>query len=252
MLYNDGNKVKSRANTVKEISDKLNANYLFGAKSIKNKFSFDISESYINDSNVIYGSIEGFDYCFIEYYYVNAFERGNSKERWISRLILKFKDEEFPTFHLITKKKALSDIIYSVILSLVFFIIPIIFYLSDGNNDIKLLLFLLAIFGVPFILTVGFIIHSLMMISDQDRFRISNQKFKEKYVLLDVLSSNNSINSLFSEEVCSNIVNYPDDIDIKVKKNSISEEFGFNETLSFEICQKRLNKLISIVKLFEN
>lgn len=56
---------------------------------------------------------------------------------------------------------------------------------------------------------------------------------------------------LFTEEVCSRIVDYSYDINIVFKKNCTSCEFGKDVPLSYDNCRKKLYDLLNIVRLFE-
>ena len=70
-ITNPEEKVKERTNFIKALSAHLNAEYYNTIDAVAEFFNFNDNFE-PSTCNVIVGNIEGFDYCFVEYYHVVA------------------------------------------------------------------------------------------------------------------------------------------------------------------------------------
>ncbi|MBQ2592037.1 MAG: hypothetical protein II567_01980, partial [Candidatus Riflebacteria bacterium] len=107
-------KVRNRTPLVKSIAQKLDADYQYSIRGVKDKFNIEDS-SECENSNVIVGEKNGFEYCFIEYYHVGRGKNDHSK--WVSKVSLRLNDT-FPDFDLQTRSSALSGVGCMAVLSL--------------------------------------------------------------------------------------------------------------------------------------
>ena len=242
--------VESRISYIKEIAQKLNAEYRYGIKSVKHPF--DIEENTYNaESNIIVGSIDGYEYCFIESYNTH---RNDNAFRWESKLYIRFKDN-IPNMQLVTKETAASDFRFKLIFSLAFSVFPsilLIGFISKIGNDFKFI-FPCLFLAVPVVFGIlGFKdVYTLKkQINNQRIYSIKNKKFKEKYLILSK-ESTYSICRIFNEEVCSKIADYPTAINLNIHNNCTHLEFDYGEKLIYETCKEKLEKLLEQVKIFE-
>ncbi len=191
----DGSKemVTKRIEAVRELCKEMNANYVYGAESLKDVFNLDYKDE-MKDSNIITGQKEGYDYCIIEYYHIT--HRKNDTSRWISFGSLKMKDN-YPDFEITTiisaKNAANVDIaIGSILLCLIlFYSIPCFFALFQG----KIEAYLFSLISFLVILIIGYFTYCLLSsgskklkkIRNQDSYNIKNQLFKKNMLFYPML-----------------------------------------------------------------
>ncbi len=258
-------KVRNRTPLVKSIAQKLDADYQYSIRGVKDKFNIEDS-SECENSNVIVGEKNGFEYCFIEYYHVGRGKNDHSK--WVSKVSLRLNDT-FPDFDLQTRSSALSGVGCMAVLSLPFLGIPFFllsqllmfcfaFFHSKSGFQLEMLIpmgaFILfgSIFGF-----IGWSIFSSALktykqINNQGQYYIRNPKFKEKYVILsdaDVYR----VRKVFNDNVCSKIVKFtPEITEISCRNNCLKKDFGSNEQLSYPLCHNYLIPLVKQAELLED
>ena len=238
-------KAEERKNDVQYLAGQLEAEYCstLMINELKNRFNSISKITEIENSNIIVGNIEGYDYCLVEYYHIRRGKGDHSG--WRSKLIFRTKGS-IPDFRLLTKKSAISTACIGLFFGLLFLIIPICIILSGkGGATIP------AILSIVISLIILYCaVLDIKEIYENDKYGIRNSRFKEKYIIRTEASPND-INRVFTEEVCSKILNYPSDIDIEINEQEIFEEFELDEKLSYPLCKKHLNSLISKVKILE-
>ena len=260
MGFFDGSKemVAKRIEAVKNLCKEMNANYVYGAESLKEVFYLDYQDE-MKDSNIITGQIEGYDYCIIEYYHMT--HRKNDISRWISFGSLKMKNN-YPDFEITTinsaKNTANIDIAIGSVLSclILFYSIPCFFALFQGKTE-AYLFFLISFIGI---LGIGYFAYYLLSsgskmlkkIKNQESYNIKNQLFKNKYVILSDADPY-IFKEIITDEVCSRIIEAKPEIkEIKVNKNCIKEKIGYDEKLSKTSCNKCIISLLNTARIFES
>lgn len=245
-------KTKSRIADIKALAKELDAEHYYGIERVKNRFNIDISydPKGISNSNVIVGNREGYEYCFIEYYQMRK------SCGWKSKIYLRMKNN-IPDFELMTKEASICHLIFLGVFTFISTVIPmiifVILFLHEKKWDLNVIIVVgvLLIFGVIGLILLKDCIKAFIQICNQNKYRILNKEFKDKYVIFSDAPSE-SIRTIFNEKVCSKIVKKPSDLHIDLKNNCISSDFAFREKLSLDSCNKNLNLLIEKVKLFEN
>ena len=154
------------------------------------------------------------------------------------------KEKDFPDFSLKTKKQAFIEGIIALIVSVACFYIPFF----ANNKDFY---FLLIILGGLGLIALFCCINHFKSIFQQDKYKISNYRFKEKYVIFSD-SKPEKIRRVFSDNICTQILNYPSDLDIYFEHKSIVYDFPSDEQLSYNACLNLIGKYIKIVRLFED
>ena len=253
---------RNRTPIVKGLAQKLNAQYQYGIRGIKEKFDIGSSE----DSNVIFGEIKGFEYCFTEHYHRKSGK--NDHSRWISEVSLRLNDE-FPDFEVSTRSSALTGAGCAIVLGLPFLGIPafmifqVIFIIITGLTHktgfslelifpILIFLAITGIFGTIGWLIVSSGLKTYRQVNNQGKYYIRNSKFKEKYVILTD-ADDNRIRRIFNDKVCSKIANSIPQLErINCSKNCLKTEFGSNEQLSYPLCNKYLAPLVKQAEIFED
>lgn len=253
-------RVRERSDYVLNIANQLNANYRYGLKKIKDKFN--IVENYENTyCNAIFGLIEGYDYCFYEYFHC---ARGRAmglpyiNNYFISEEAIKLKGY-CSSFVLLTKKSAIWKtikyfLVGEILLSFLLFLLTF----SHEKKNIELVgIFIVGIF--MFYCLINFILDLYKINTNykvqEKYYDISNKDFKDKYVIISsyypisLCSDNINIKKVFTEKVCSRIVDSKLNSDIVVVNSCIREKY--EKKLTYDICQKHLNNLLSKAKLFE-
>ena len=256
-------RVKERSSFVRNLAKQFNSKYYYGIKNIKNSFYIE-NDSDMDDSNIIVGEVEDYDYCFVEYYHVKSGK--NDSSRWVSKVLLKAKEGNYPDFELVTKRSAKLQAgcllgigafigLPTITQSIVF----LTMFLAGFKNSFSILealgfliigLAFLSIFiGISYwLVKTG--LNKMKKIKNNDNYNIRNREFKEKYVILTD-SSPKEISKVFNEEVCNNIMKLPSELTIAFNKNTVSKEFNNNEQLSVNLCNQHLNDLLDKVRLFK-
>lgn len=258
-------KVRNRTPLVKSLAQKLDANYQYGIRGVKEKFNIGDSSDCEN-SNVIIGEKDGFEYCFIEYYHIGR--KKNDHSRWESKISLRLNDT-FPDFDLQTRSSALSGVGCMVV-----FALPILGFSLFLLSQILLFCFILfhskfgfqlemlipmgmfvlfgSIFGFGGWSIISSALKTYRQINNQGQYYIRNPKFKGKYVILsdaDVYR----VRKVFNDNVCSKIVKFtPEITSISCKKNCLQKDFGSNEQLSYPLCIKYLDPLVKQAEIIED
>lgn len=253
-----------RTEFVKSLANQLNAKYYFGVSHVRSHFGIDYLD--LRKSRNIVGTIEGYDYCFIELFpdlkqvykdnLVPSSKIGYAEcGFWESRLFIKMKNEKkLPCFHLLSKKTAIKKSIYRIIFALLV-LLPAICFITINYNFYLFYIFILFSVIISFICLYEFtsIVNNIL---NQGKYKISNYSFKKKYVIFpssySIYSKNEfEINKLFTDDLCNKLVDYPLDIDIEFMNNCAVVYFGFNKKLSYDLCNRHLKELIEQVKLFD-
>ena len=237
--------LKERTTFLSDLADQLNSELYHGTSLIKKHFSFIKKFDIESDSNVILGNIEGYNFCFVEDYQEKQSKHSHS--HWESKFIIEMKEEKFPDFSIETKKQAIKNYSFILLFSLIFFSIPyFVSFFKNGNVYIALI-----ISGGFGLILLSICIQGFKNIFKQDKYKISNYRFKEKYVISSERKPE-KIREVLTDKVCSKIVNYPGNLDISFSNKCISIDLPSNEKLSYNICVNLINKYIKIVKLFED
>ena len=263
-------KVRGRVGQIQALASKLNADYYYGLDAVKNIFFSDIDED-MKNSNVIVGESEGYEYSFIEYYHVGHGKNDHSK--WISKYSLRMNYEDFPDFTLQTRKSAILGASCLLVFSLFFCGIPLFIFLnfalaffrdnkkvfSTGPGPLQVssilmcgfFLLLLAIFVIIGYLIISSVIKTFRQINNQGQYYIRNPEFRQKYVILSDMDAS-LIRKVFTDEVCSRVVNYKPEIgSITIKNGCILGGFNYNEQLDYSNCLKTINNLVKEAQIFE-
>lgn len=247
---------EERIDRIKAIAETFGAKYSDNMDIVYNTFDIELDSDF-NDANIIIGEKDGYDYCFLDTYHIS--ENRKDPSGWKSILILENKNKRFPDFRLVTKNKAISEIITQTLMALFLFILPLAFfyltyiYPSESSKDTSSRIASIFI-GVICVMSLFFsLLFFLNLIQYKDIFQQNKYRliddFKEKYVILNA-NNPQEINKLFTDEICSRIFYYREDIDLTFHKNCTIFRFGFNEKLSFDSCDRALNDLINKVELF--
>lgn len=243
---------KSRIADVKALAKELDADYYYGISKVKDRFNIEDRYEYkgISDSNVIVGQREEYDYCFIEYFQTKASAGG-----WKSKVFLRMKNN-MPDFVLMTKETAKSRFLFVGIISMGFILFPgtvllTVLFGEGRNSNIIPAVAAISLFVLAGLCLLIFIIKYLIKFFNQDKYRILNKKFKDKYVIFSDAPSE-KIRTIFNEKVCSKIIKKPSDLYIDLRNNCLSLSFEAREKLSLDGCNKYLNQIIDNVKVFEN
>ncbi|MBQ2592639.1 MAG: hypothetical protein II567_05085 [Candidatus Riflebacteria bacterium] len=255
--------MKDRTSEMKVISERMNAEYYSDIDSVKKRFNLDDEPDICN---VIAGNIEGYDYCFIEYYNPPKYRRGfiRKNAEWKSKLYLRAKNDDFPDFHLTTGKTALSSAKTTISASLLFLIGSIYFLIAmlstnTGSNfeTFGTIIWSLILLGV--IISCVILIYSeiktIKQVKKQDKYAIQNKEFKEKYVILSD-EDPEKIRNVFTDEVIAKILERTkvkeEYIDLDFYKSITSVKFEPDTKLSYSFCDSQLHRLLKIVRLFES
>ena len=111
-----------------------------------------------------------------------------------------------------------------------------------------------SFFSVLFILVGLFGIYSnissLKSANSKNQYGITDDVFNEKYYI-DTIAEPEVIRNIFTDEICSKIVNEIENMEISFINYSVSEKFGPNIQLSASNCNVHLQKLIRKVKMFD-
>ncbi len=257
-------KIKERSNAIKELSEELNAQYYSGIEKVADRFNLRQYSS-MEDSNVIVGNIEGYDYCFVEFYLKKTGKNGFS--RWISAVSFRMKDERFPDFSLSSIKEARKSVGCGIFAGSLFFlplVIPFIiliyhFISQSGNSNydyslITGLFVFMLIFGSIFSIMGYFFMSSSIRtykeLNNQGKYNIRDFKFKEKYVILSD-SDPYSISRLFDDKICSRILNFSPEITGIDFMNKCINEIIENKQLNLDFCKERLDVLLRQARIFD-
>lgn len=248
-------KVGYRSAFVKDLAKKMGADYYYGISEVKKIFP--IYGYDMEDSNVIQGKKDGYDYCFIEYCYID-----HAKDRylrWRSVLHLKLKNKNLPSFHVAPKGTAFSKSVFEILHFVPYLIISIIFMFLLFNHSknasgfgfdsicfllITLLLLLVGILGIYLSLK------KYKKIFKQGKYRIQNKEFKKKYYIKSD-EDPKEIRNIFTEEVCTKIVNCFSDVDLDISAGFTSVTFDSDSQLTYSTCKGYLDDLIYKVNIFE-
>lgn len=260
-------KVKNRIPDLQSLSEKLNANFYdannqVSVKDMIEKFNFHTKDSDIENCYVISGEIQGYEYCFIEYYH-----KGHGKSdqsRWISKVSL-LLNNDYPDFNIMTKKQAYTSMGCLLTFGGIFLSVPFFFIIHFlrlilsvySKGDLTLLIplagpFLFTlIFGAVGCLICFASLKNFRTIRSQGKYNIQNLKFREKYVIYSD-SDVNSIRKVFNENVVSKIVNFkPEITNLTCNKNCLQSDFSYEELLSYESCNKYLGPLLKQAQIIE-
>ena len=262
-LFGSTSSIKARERTaaVKFLSEKMNASYTYGANSLKDKFNV-CHEEEEKDGNVIFGSFDGYPYCFVEYFHIGKGK--NDYSEWMSYCSLRLKST-CPDFEVSKITSAQSSSNISIVVGCIL-LIPTLFTLIFFFAGVFILYKGYVLNGLPFIIfsTIaffffGFFSYTMITaglqtkreIKNQSKYDIRNHSFKDKYVILSVADPY-KIKKIFTDEVCEGIVKARPEIDtIAVSKNCINMEFRKGEMLEYNSCNKCLNTLVSQANLFK-
>ena len=247
-------KIQGRADAVKELAEKFHANYYSGIEKVKGNFY--IFDYEMNESNVIAGNVDGYDYCFVEYYH----ERCNKSDypRWVSTLFLKMKNNKLPSFHLTTKSSAVTSSGLGILQGLFYLFLSILFiYLgidscrktSDYTYIFPILLGLL--FGLLAVALLELYLRPLFKLKSQSKYGIRDKEFLEKYAIISD-DDPAEISKVFTEKVCSKIVNSLTDVDFNLNGSIVRVPFNTDSQLSYSSCRGYLDDLLYKAKIFEN
>ncbi len=251
-------KVTNRISDVEKLSAKLNGNFINDIEKIKSKFSIDGSERDLDNCNAITGEIQGFEYCFIEYFHRR--QGKNDHSHWITKVFLRF-NKDIPDFELNTKNSANKNVWGGFVFGSIFLLIPtgmiVLGIVAIINRNFAQLFNIIpfGLFGLIFGLFGGWIIHSSKrtynQINDQGKYNIHNPRFREKYVIFSD-DNLNKIRQTFNENVVSKIVDAKPEISsISVRNNCLSSDFDRNDQLSYASCNKYLAPLLQQAKILE-
>ena len=251
--------VRKRAPVIEHLAKMLNAEYFDSVYRVMGQFSIPDNRD-MTDCNVISGNIDGYDYCFIEYFHEKRTK--NDHSHWVSKVFLRMKYEGFPDFELDTKFGVFFNTAVILIFLIAISIVPAFIFLPSFFSMFPIfrfhgfmgflsgLFFILVIIGILYF--VGkFFFKSFFKAFDQKKYGILNKKFNEEYVIISDAPVN-EIRKVFTEQLCARIVKQRGTLCIKVKNNCVSGEFKDNQQLSFELCNSHLNNLLKAVKIFEN
>ncbi len=215
-IFDDAHtKVTKRIGFIKDLASKLNGSFVSNIDGLRLKYN--ISELYgdLDDSNAITGEIQGYEYCFIEY-----FHQGNGRydsSRWGSSVYL-LLNKDIPDFKLTTKKtarlKAISDFIFGIILMILFFIL---LFRNDNLDSFfhgslleNLFVGLIMLFMCVFIGALAFMsmyktYETFGIINNQNKYNIRNPIFRKKYIIISE-DDENKISNIFNENAVLKII----------------------------------------------
>ncbi len=246
--------VSGRIIAIKEIAEKLEADYSYGFNTIQNKFDSFFFSHEMQDSNVITGNIDGYDYCFIEYYHQKSGKHDTA--HWRSSAILKATNRSIPDFSLALKGPTVKKAKLSIIFGILFLFVPVILLISlysAGMLRLDSAALVIGFICLVFVLVPTIVIlasiGTLREVNNQGKYGIHNRAFKEKYVIL-AHSDPARIRRLFTEKLCTKILRQPMDIEVTFTKNCIIQ--SFNDSLfTYSSCKSTLNLLLDKAKVFE-
>lgn len=257
--------VKERTNFIRALSAHLNAEYYNTIDAVAEFFNFNDNFE-PSTCNVIVGNIEGFDYCFIEYYHVGRGKSDHSK--WISELSFKMQ-KDIPNFQLITKDSAKRNAGCFITFGLIFtlpIIVIILASITVGTSFLSvkneagflpyIFIGIYVLFAILFAIIPSFLIYSgiktLKEINNQRKYNIMNQDFNEKYAIFtDTDRDTYYISKIFNNDLCSKILDFkPELTEITFDKNCIKKEYDSTQ-LTLDFCEKELKTFLSKAKLFE-
>lgn len=257
-------KIKSRIGPIKEISSQLNAKYYHGIGYVRNTFFTNINQE-MENSNVIVGKNKLYNYCFIEYYHIGRGKKDYS--RWVSKASFRLNEESFPNFELLKKKTVIYNLgcLTAIVANLVFFSLffliaffhQLLFVLHHDTNMRKFVME--SFFTFLVIGAFGFIAYLIFLnirktykqIKNQSQYYIRNPEFREKYVIITDDDAR-SICKVFTEKVCSKIVNYKPEIEnICISNNCLLENLPNDEQLTYQLCLEYISKLTEKAQIFE-
>lgn len=265
-IFDDAHtKVTKRTEFIKSLASKLNGSFVNKIDELI--YKFDLSELYtdLENSNAITGEIQGFEYCFIEY-----FHQGNGKydpSGWVSNVHLHL-NKDFPDFKLTTKKASRSKAISEFLLGIILIISIILFFILLFRNDNLDSFFsgsllenlIVGVIMGAICIVIGFkaymsmyeVSKTYITIKNQNKYNIQNPKFREKYVIFSE-SDENKISEIFNENAVSKFMaTKPELTDINCHNKCLSLRFDNNGQLSFSLCNKYLGILLNQAKILEN
>ena len=106
-------------------------------------------------------------------------------------------------------------------------------------------------FGFISYLLLSNTLKTYKQIKNQYQYYIRNPEFREKYVILSDDDAR-SISKVFTEKVCSRIVNYKPEIDhLQISNNCLLEDIPNDEQLTYLRCLEYIDKLTKEAQLFE-
>ena len=235
--------LKKRYDYLSKLSKLLDSQYYRGISLLKCHFKY-LNNTFIKDDcNAIAGNIDGYKFCFIEDYHVKSSRHDSS--HWKSKLIIEMKEKDFPDFSLKTKTQAFIEGLIALIATIVCFSIPFF----DKNKEFFSLF--IIIMGVLSLIPLFCCINRFMSFFQQYKYKISNYRFKKKYVIISDCKPE-IIRRVFTDNICNQILNYPSNLDIHFIDKSIVFDFPSDIKLSYNACLELLSEYIEIVKLFED
>ena len=244
--------VSDRYEFIKKLAHDLKASYCCYAE---NSYRFnDIKKQFnlapnieLNNSNIITGKYEGYDYCFVERF-SDDFRRLEII-KWTSTFVIKTNNKKFPDFKIIAKKSYVMFNFAYIMIPIALFAALIGYYIQNGTKDLNNL-YVLAVMAVvsTLIFIVSFII-DLLKIKQQNKYKINNLKFKDRYIILSEADPN-EIEEVFDDRICSRIAGYYTDLELSFKSKCFSKEFS-ETNLTFDLCDSNLKDYFSQVQLFE-
>ncbi|MBP5469179.1 MAG: hypothetical protein J6Z11_08045 [Candidatus Riflebacteria bacterium] len=262
---NPEQKVKERTDFIKALSAHLNAEYYNVIDAVAEFFNFSYYRD-LSNCNIIVGNIEGFDYCFVEYFHVGRGKNDHSK--WISELSFRMQ-KDIPDFQLITKDSAKRNAGCFIIFGLIFFIPVVVTIIASivagtsllsGKNEAGFLSYIFigvyVLVALLFTIIPSFLIYSgiktLKEINNQRKYNIMNPNFNEKYAIFtDSDTDTYKISKIFNYDFCSKVLNFePELTEITFDKNCVKKEYDSTQ-LTLAFCENELKTFLNKAKLFE-
>lgn len=262
---NPEQKVKERTDFIKALSAHLNAEYYNVIDAVAEFFNFSDNPD-LSNCNIIVGNIEGFDYCFVEYFHVGRGKNDHSK--WISELSFRMQ-KDIPDFQLITKDSAKRNAGCFIIFGLIFFIPVVVTIIASivagtsllsGKNEAGFLSYIFigvyVLVALLFTIIPSFLIYSgiktLKEINNQRKYNIMNPNFNEKYAIFtDSDTDTYKISKIFNYDFCSKVLNFePELTEITFDKNCVKKEYDSTQ-LTLAFCENELKTFLNKAKLFE-
>lgn len=245
----------------KDLASQLNAKFYEGLESIKDKFDLSSFIDSIEDDKIksIVGTIEGKEYCFLEY--LNIENKALARK---FRLI--FKLNEIPDFELMTKNQAIKNGLVSIVTGIVALFSSIMVYYYTETSIFAFLNYFLLFFMVLIgLLGLSYGISYFTKINDCKKYGICNKNFENKYAIISS-DDPNIIKEIFNDEVCKKIVELPYDMVLTTKRNIIEEGSNYKIRDNFiiedlfimdksqlylsQFCNLHLKNLNTLIKLF--
>ncbi len=245
--------VEYRSSIVKDLAKKMGADYYYGVDKVKSDFC--IFDYEMNDSNVIVGNKDGYDYCFVEYYH----ERCGKSDypRWVSTLFFKMKNNNLPSFHLTTKSSAFTSSGLGILQSLFYLIMAFLFiylgidsFRKTSGNFYIFATIMGVLFGLIGVVLLNLHLRPLFKLKIQSKYGIRDKEFLEKYIIISEADPA-EISKVFTEEVCSRIVNSLTDVDFDLSGCIVTVPFNTDSQLSYSSCKGYLDDILYKAKIFE-